>query len=648
MNRRRFQQLSHWGAFTAVAENGRLVACEPFARDPAPSPMLEAMPAMVHSAARIARPAIRDSWFRAYKRGYSSATARSSERRGSEGFTELSWDEALGVVAEELSRVRAKHGDASIFGGSYGWSSAGRFHHARTQVRRFLFSGGGCTDQVSNYSWGAAQFILPHVIGTYQPVTGDVTDWNSVLSHTRLLIAFGGFPLRNGQITSGGAGEHTMEAWLRAARDRGIDMIVISPSRADAPPFLGARWIAIRPNTDTAFMLGVAHTLLALDRHDAEFLEKYCTGFQAFRAYLSGETDGIEKNARWAASICGIADDSIRALALQASGARTLFTMTWALQRAHHGEQPYWMMIALAAMLGQIGLPGGGFAFGHGSINGVGNPRADLPVPEIEVGGNRAASAIPVSRLSDMLEHPGCTYEFNGDQRTYPDIRLVYWAGGNPFHHHQDLNRLSRVWSRPETIVVHDSWWTATARRADIVLPATTTLERNDIGASSSDRYVFAMQRAIQPVGASRDDFNIFSDLAQIGGYADLYTEGRSEGQWLRAIWRTMQTRCLSQGVQLPEFEEFWERGWIELPVRTRDYVLFEEFRADPTAHPLKTPSGKIELYSATIAGFHYSDCPPHPSWLEPAEWLGSQTAREFPLHLITIQPPDRDRKSVV
>ena len=316
--------------------------------------------------------------------------------------------------------------------------------------------------------------------------------------------------------------------------------------------------------------------------------------------------------------------------------------MAWALQRAHHGEQPYWMAIALAAMLGQIGLRGGGFAFGHGSMNGVGNPRIDVPSPEFTTGPNPAGRAIPVARLTDMLEKPGAPFHFNGRQDTYPDIDLIYWAGGNPFHHHQDLNRLTRAWHKPATVVVHESWWTPTARRADIVLPATTPLERNDIGGSSRDPFIFAMQQAIAPVGGSRDDFDIFRELAARGGHEPAFSEGRDTEAWLRELWRRVCTSAADGGVALPAYEEFLARGWVELPAPVRDYVMFDAFRADPLAHPLRTPSGRIELVSPTIRSFGYVDCPAHPTWLPPVEWLGAAAVSRFPLHLITIQPPDR------
>jgi len=635
MSTHRIPSLSHWGAFTAVVEDGRVVRCEPFPKDPHPSPMIDAIPAMVHSPLRIQRPAVRESWLR--KRHESDGAQRGAER-----FVEMPWDVALGLVAGELSRVRAQFGAAAIFGGSYGWSSAGRLHHARTLVRRFLFAGGGCVDQVGNYSWGCARFLLPHIIGTYEPVDGKVTHWTDIVKHTKLLVAFGGLAVKNGQVNSGGGGEHTMETWLRRARAAECEFVVVSPTRGDCPEFLQATWIPIRPNTDTALMLALAYVLLAEAHCDEAFLSRYCAGFERFRPYLTGERDGTPKTPEWAATLTGIPPDMVRHLAHRMAATRTMLTAAWSLQRAHHGEQPYWMLITLAAMLGQIGLPGGGFGFGHGSINGIGNPRPDVPAPAMEQGDNPAACAIPVARISDMLLNPGGEYEFNGRRDRYPDIRLVYWAGGNPFHHHQDLNRLRMAWARPQTIVVHEGWWTATARRADIVIPATTTLERNDVGGSSRDRFIFAMHKAIDPVASSRNDFDTFRELAARGGFEEAFTEGREEIGWLRHIYGCARAANAAAGIELPDFEAFWQQGYAEQPVPDEDFVLFAEFRRSPERHPLMTPSGKIEIYSEAIESFGYDDCPPHPTWLPPEEWLGAERARRYPLHLVTIQPPHR------
>ncbi|MCB1739146.1 MAG: molybdopterin-dependent oxidoreductase, partial [Gammaproteobacteria bacterium] len=313
-------------------------------------------------------------------------------------------------------------------------------------------------------------------------------------------------------------------------------------------------------------------------------------------------------------------------------------------QRAEHGEQSYWMSATLAAMLGQIGLPGGGCGFGYGSMNGYGNPVTRFPVPAMSSGRNPTGSRIPVARIADMLLGPGQPYAFNGEDRVYPDIKLVYWCGGNPFHHHQDLNRLLQAWQRPETIVVNEIWWTATARHADIVLPATTSLERNDIGASSRDRFIMAMHKAIEPVGEARNDFDIFRGLARRLGVEQAFTEGRDEAGWLRHLYAVSRQQAAQRRVELPSFERFWTEGFAEVAAPDQPFVQFEDFARDPVAHPLKTPTGRIEIWSQTIADYGYDDCPGHPTWFEPQEWLGGERARDFPLHLISNQPQTRLR----
>ena len=632
--RRSVRSHAHWGAFTVDVDDGRIVGVRPFERDPYPSPMIEATPDIQTSTARVLRPMVR--------KGFLDNGPGSGAGRGREPFVPVTWDRALDLVAGELGRVRREHGNQAIFGGSYGWSSAGRLHHARTLIRRFLYGFGGCTDQVTNYSYGAAMVFLPHIVGSIESLTGLSTDWNSIARHTRTMVMFGGASLKNGQVASGGAGENSYEIWLRKATQAGVRFINVSPIRDDGPDFMRAEWLPIRPNTDTALMLALTQTLIAEGLADEAFLATHTAGFERVRAYLMGEADGEPKTPEWAAAITQVPADTIRALARRMAAERTFITATWSLQRADHGEQPYWALITLAAALGQIGLPGGGFGFGYGSINGVGNPRPRVPSPSMPPGSNPLNLAIPVARITDLLLNPGATLAFNGREMTYPDIRLIYWAGGNPFHHHQDINRLITAWRRPDTVIVNEPWWTATARFADIVLPATTALERNDIGSSPRDRFVMAMPKAIEPVGEARDDYAILSELAGRLGFRDTFTEGRDEMAWLRHLYGQMCDGAARVGYNLPDFDTFWADGYIELPEPAEDYVFLKAFRADPAAHPLRTPSGRIELYSETIAGFGYDDCPGHATWLQPAEWLGSETAGRFPLHLISNQPKTR------
>lgn len=631
----RYPQLAHWGAFTAVVEDGKLIRCEPFANDPNPSPLLESITPMVYSDKRIRKPAIRRSWLQ--QREKSDRTLR-----GREDFVEVEWDVALDLVAQENRRVRDRYGPSGLFTGSYGWSSAGRLHHARSLVRRFYFSGGGGVDQLGNYSWGSAQFFLPYVIGTFSPLTGRVTSWPSVVEHCELFIAFGGLALKNAQVSSGGSAEHSLKPWLEKLAQKGTPVINISPMRDDCPAFVNAEWIPIRPNTDVALMLALAYEIQRVDGQAPAFLATHCVGYEQLADYIRGVNDGIAKTPEWASEITGIPAPRISQLAQQLIGVRSFMTCSYSVQRAHRGEQPYWMVIALSAMLGQVGLPGGGFSFGHGSMNGVGNPRIDTPGPSMPVGKNPAGLAIPVARICDMLLQPGQPYQFQGETHTYPDIHLVHWAGGNPFHHHQQLNRLVEGWQKPDTVIVQDIWWTPAAKMADIVLPVTSSLERNDIGGSSRDRYVLAMHQAIAPQHQARNDFDIFADLAERLGYRSQFTENRDEMAWIRHIYQECGVAQQPHGVAWPDFESFWQRGHVDLPAPPKEFVFFDAFRENPQANPLQTPSGKIELFSEKIASYHYEDFAPHAEWQPPVEWLGAPQAEQWPLHLISIQPEDR------
>ncbi|MBT6273915.1 MAG: molybdopterin-dependent oxidoreductase, partial [Chromatiales bacterium] len=490
-----------------------------------------------------------------------------------------------------------------------------------------------------SYSNAAGLAILPYIFGEKTLGRGPFTSWDSICEHTDLFVAFGGLGLKNTQVEPGGMGEHGTHKWLPRLRDSKAKIVSITPVRDDTADYLEARWLAPRPNTDVALMMGIAHTLLVEGLHDRAFLTTHAVGFEAFAEYLDGSRDGQPKDATWASVICELDADTIRGLARQMAGGRTMIGVAYALQRADHGEQSYWMAATLAAMLGQIGMPGGGCGFGYGSMNGYGNPVRRFPVPAMTRGPNPAQSFIPVARIADMLLHPGERYQFDGKERTYPDVRLVYWCGGNPFHHHQDLNRLVRAWRRPETIIVNEISWTATAKHADIVLPATTTLERNDIGASSRDRFIMAMHQAVAPVASARNDYDIFSALASRLGFADRFTEGRTEAQWLRHLYDVARQQAARHEIELPNFDTFWRDGYVEVDEPDEPYVAFEAFHRDPQAHPLKTPSGKVEIYSESIGGYGYDDCPGHPVWLEPHEWLGAELAQRFPLHMISNQP---------
>lgn len=624
---------SHWGAFSGELRDGRLEAV-PHPDDPAPSPLLRNFTTALRHRSRVARPLVRRGWL--------EQGPGSDNRRGSDDFVALDWDDALDLLAAELKRVSDTYTPEASYGGSYGWSSAGRFHHAQSQLHRFLNTCfGGYVRSVNTYSNGAGAVILPHVLAPVDDITRRNNTWHEVAEHSELVVAFGGIPIRNAMVSAGGNSQHVAPGALRRAASRGVRFVLVSPIRDDLPSDLDVRWLAAVPGTDTALMLGLAHTLAVEALHDRKFLQEFCTGYDEFEAYLMGQSDGQAKDAIWAAGISGIAADDIRKLARQMAASRTLINVSYSLQRAEHGEQPVWMAVTLASMLGQVGQEGGGFIFGLGSIGNVGKPALAVPLPTLPQGRNGVASYIPVARIADMLLHPGEAYDYNGSRLTYPNIRLVYWAGGNPFHHHQDLKRLGRAFARPDTIVVHESVFTATTRFADFILPATLTLERDDIGAAGNDPKMIAMHRLAEPFAQARDDFDIFAALSGRLGHEAEFTEGRSSRQWLAQLYELTRAALAHRGVNPPSFEEFWEAGEIALPI-TEELGTLRAFRADPKSNPLSTPSRRIEITSPTIAAFNYRDCPGHPAWLPATEWLGSDRARQFPLQLISNQPAGR------
>src|SRR5215472_12890290 len=205
---------SHWGAFCARLEGGRLTGIEPFRDDPEPSPLLDSIPDGLNADCRVRQPAVRRGWLDRRSGGR-------TELRGADEFVEISWPEAVGLVAAELKRVKQGHGNPAILGGSYGWSSAGRFHHAKTQLARFLNCFGGFTDQRHNYSFAAALALLPHVVGTASVVGGEVTSWSALAGETQLWVAFGGLTQKNTQVEAGGIGAHGSRNWLRRMRAGG-------------------------------------------------------------------------------------------------------------------------------------------------------------------------------------------------------------------------------------------------------------------------------------------------------------------------------------------------------------------------------------------------------------------------------------------
>ncbi|MEL6914216.1 MAG: molybdopterin-dependent oxidoreductase [Pseudomonadota bacterium] len=614
---------NHWGLGRARVENGRIVAVEGHPLDPEPSALNDNIAGSLHGPARVLRPAVRQGWL---------------DGRGARGqgpFVEVGWDRALDLIAGELSRIRAAHGNEAIYAGSYGWASAGRFHHAQSQLKRFLNCIGGFVGSEGNYSYGAAMGAMPHILGgPFKQMLAEATRWPVIARHADLVVSFGGLAARNMEICDGGNGRHLIPEALRTCRARGVRFVNLSPLRSDMAEDLGAEWLPPRPGSDAAIMLALAQTLREEGLHAPDFLDRYTVGFDRVAAYLDGADDGIRKDADWAAGVCGIAAETLRSLARRMAAGTTFITCAAALQRADWGEDTLWAAVTLAAFLGQMGTPGGGLGLAYavnGHVGAVDRPFRAAALPQ---GQNRVAARIPVAMIADMLLDPGGRYWVGGAARRFPHARLVWWAGGNPFHHHQDLRRLTRAFQAPETVIVNEISWTATARHADIVLPVAAPEERTDFGAGRSDTVLVPMRQAVAPPGEARTEFSIYAALAERLGVAEDFTEGRDEAAWLAHLWAVTQATAAQHGVTLPGWEAFLAGEPLLLDDPGDETVFLAAFRADPEAHPRATPSGRIELYSQTVAGFGRAG---HALYQPPREAPEAGT-----LALLSGQPPTR------
>ncbi|GKX54439.1 trimethylamine N-oxide reductase I catalytic subunit [Leminorella grimontii] len=638
---------AHWGAMYVEVKDGKAVSSKGALAKTIPNSMQSTVVDQLYTKARIKYPMVR--------KGFMANPTTPDGKRGSDEFVRVSWDEAYKLIHEQHMRIRKAYGPASIYAGAPGWRSSGVLHKAQPLMQRYMSLAGGYCGYMGDYSTGAAQVIMAHVVGSVE-VYEQQTSYPLILEHSQVVVLWGVNPLNTLKAAYSITDEQGLE-FFNQLKSSGKKVIAIDPMRSETIEFFGdnAQWIAPHVGTDVAMMLGIAHTLVTKSMHDKAFLDKYTTGYDKFEEYLLGKTDKTPKTAAWAAEICGVPAEQLELLAEIFSKNRTMIMGGWGIQRQQYGEQKHWMLVTLAAMLGQIGTEGGGFGFSFHYANG-GNPTrvggvlpsmsssvaagSDWPVTEV-------VASFPVARIVDALEKPNTKIQHNGHEVTLPDIKMIWWTGGANFTHHQDTNRLIKAWQKPEMIVISECYWTAAAKHADIVLPITTSFERNDLTMSGdySNQHLVPMKQVVPPMYESRNDFDVFADMTELlkAGGRKVFTEGKEEMDWLKEFYDAAQKGARAQRVAMPMFSQFWQENKL-IEMRKSDknakFVRYAEFRADPVMNPLGTPSGKIEIYSKTIEGFGYKDCPAHPAWLEPKEWKGS--AKEGQLQLITSHPPHR------
>ncbi|MBX4773853.1 molybdopterin-dependent oxidoreductase, partial [Klebsiella oxytoca] len=494
---------AHWGPILVETDGENVISSRGALDTPFANSLQTAVRDQVHSKTRVRYPMVR--------KGFLASPESPQGVRGQDEFVRVSWEQALDLIHAQHRRIRDSYGPSAIFAGSYGWRSNGVLHKAATLLQRYMSLAGGYTGHLGDYSTGAAQAIMPYVVGGNE-VYQQQTSWPMVLEHSDVVVLWSANPLNTLKIAWNASDEQGIP-WFDRLRQSGKRVICIDPMRSETAEFFGdaAEWIAPHMGTDVALMLGIAHTLVENGWQDDAFLARCTSGYDVFARYLTGESDGTAKTAEWAAAICGISAEKIRELAQLFHENTTMLMSGWGMQRQQFGEQKHWMLVTLAAMLGQIGTEGGGFGLSYHFANG-GNPtRRAAVLASMQgsvAGGTDAVEKIPVARIVEALENPGASYQHNGMERRFPDIRFIWWAGGANFTHHQDTNRLIRAWQKPELVVISECFWTAAARHADIVLPATTSFERNDMTMTGdySNQHLVPMKRVVAPRDEARDD----------------------------------------------------------------------------------------------------------------------------------------------
>ncbi len=644
---------SHFGAIRAKVVGDRVVDVRPFEYDKHPTEMIQGIVGLIYSSSRVRYPMVRLDWYR--KRHLSDTTQRGDNR-----FVRVSWDEALDMFYEELERIQRDHGPWALHTGGVGWRSVGQMHSCGNHMVRGVGMHGRSVGTAGDYSTGAGQVILPYILGSTE-VYSQGTSWEVILRESKLIVFWANDPIKNLQV---GWNTETHEAYAyyeqlkEKVADKSIQVICLDPVKSKTQNYLKAEHQYVNPMTDVPLMLAIAHTLVKEDLYDKEFLETYTLGFDRFLPYLEGKIeDQIEKTPEWAAAICGIPAERIRELARLMAEHRTQLIFGWAVQRQQHGEQPYWMGAVLAAMLGQIGLPGGGISYSHHySSVGVSSSGAAMPgAYPLNVDAGRKpkhdntdfkgySSVVPIARVIDALLEPGKEIDFNGAKVKLPPYKMAIFSGCNQWHRQQQRNRMKEAWQKLETVVAIDYNWTATCRFADIVLPACTPYERNDIDAygSYSNRGVIAMQKLIDPLYHSRSDFDIFRGLTRRFDRDAEYSRGMDEMQWVEKLYEDCRAENGLKDIAMPPFAEFWKKGYVLFP-EGKSWVRHADFRDDAELHALGTPSGFIEIFSRKIERYGYADCKGHPVWMEKTERShGGPGSDRHPLWLQSVHPDKR------
>ncbi|MBI5116053.1 molybdopterin-dependent oxidoreductase [Candidatus Poribacteria bacterium] len=517
--------------------------------------------------------------------------------RGAGQFERVGWDEALDAIAQKMLDIKEKHGPTAIMNISHSATNCHAYYNAAC-LNRLLNMFGGQTTLESYVSNDGAVFAAFHTYGTVF-----TANEREDLLNSKMIIMWGWNPADS--IWSTNSSYH-----VALARERGTRVVAVDPRLTNSAAVLASRWIPIRPATDAAMLIAMAYVLISENLYDHAFLDKYSLGFDKFRDYVTGAEDGVPKTPRWAEEITGVPAGRIAELAVEyATTKPAALVAGYGPCRVEHGEQFSRAAATLAAMTGNVGVAGGDAGiqiFGYPIMTKVMQFPGGYCPDNVSVHFNNWADAIIKGRAGG-----------------YPsDIKMVYSVAGNTANQLGNVRKADRALKTLDFMVVHEQFMTATARYADYILPVTTQFERNDVFTPwLLGHYIVSSNQAIKPYGECRNDIDICAQLANHLGI-EKYNE-TSEQEWLE---------YLTGNAGISDRDKFKERGFLKYELE-RSHVAFRDQIEDIENNPFATPSGKIEIFSQSIADLQKPDVPPIPKYIPPKP---ATEASEFDLCLVT------------
>lgn len=515
-------------------------------------------------------------------------------KRGEGRFEPITWEEAIDIISNEWIRIRDTYGPASRYV-NYGWGVSAVLNGVN-MAKRLLRLDGGHLDYYNSYSTACTNYTTPYLYGTKQSGSSFET-----LTDSEFIILWA----HNPQETR----FDNLMYWLRKAKKKGTEIVVIDPRRNATVDALDAEWIGIKPTTDAALMDAMAYVIWKEDRYDHFFVEERCLGFDKYFAYLAGVEDGIRKTPQWASEITGVSVEKIIELARKYATAKpAALIQGYGGQRHANGEQFVRGGVALACLTGNVGISGG-WAAGAGQCSVM-----DFPsMPQME---NPVKASIPSFLWTDAI--------LDGN------IKMILNLAGNTLiNQHSDINRTKKILEdeeKCELIVCSDLFMTPSAKYADILLPATSMLEGDNIVTPwNQGNFIGFSNQVVEPVGESRFEFDWLYEVAERLGLAEEFGCGHSDyREWLQDIYESYRSN------EMPDYDTFKKEG-IYVNKNASKVVAFEKQRRGEET--FATPSGKVEIYSPALESMNDEKIPAVPGYVEAVEGPGK--SEKYPLQLI-------------